>query len=148
MLNSNKIAFCAGVFDSVPENLPHAGHKFLLSEMRKLVGREGKVLIGLNSDQYVRDYKNREPLSGWAKRADALYDTDLVNEVFGFYCNPIDLITRFKPTHIFCGGDYQEAAVIGYEECKKWGGSVVIIPRIPNISTSNIIKELNNHDPK
>lgn len=142
MLNNNKIAFCAGCFDSTLDNLPHSGHRFLLSEMRKLVGPEGKVLIGLNSDKYIRDYKNREPLSNWTKRADALYDTGLVDEVFGFYCNPIDLIMRFKPDFIVCGGDYKEESVIGYEECKKWNGKVVIIERLPGISTSNIVSEL------
>ena len=141
MLNNNKIAFVAGCFDSTPDNLPHRGHKFLLTEMRKLVGEEGLIIIGLNQDKYIIDYKKRQPLSNWAERKRALLLTGEVNHVEGFYCNPIDLIMFFKPDYLITGSDYQESQIIGAQEIKQWGGKVVIIERLPNISTSQIISD-------
>lgn len=135
------ISFCAGTFDGLDGC--HIGHKFLLSKMRALVGPKGRVMVGLNFDEYIRDYKKREPLSSWKRRERALYGTGSVDEVFGFYCNPIDLIMRFKPMHLFVGSDYSEEKIIGATEVKSWGGSVVIIPRVPNVSTSEIISKLN-----
>jgi bifunctional ADP-heptose synthase (sugar kinase/adenylyltransferase) len=107
--------------------------------MRKLVGEEGKVIIGLNRDEYIRDFKKRQPLSNWAERKRALLLTREVNHVEGFYCNPIDLIMFFKPDYIFVGSDRTEKEVIGHEECKQWGGKVVIIERLLGISTTAII---------
>lgn len=133
------IAFCAGVFDSTPDNLPHSGHKFLLTKMRELVGPNGQVIVGLNFDQYIIDYKKRQPLSNWAERKRAIFLAPVVDEVYGFYCNPIDLIMWLKPDFLCVGSDYQESQIIGAQEIKQWGGSVVIIPRIPNVSTSEII---------
>jgi D-beta-D-heptose 7-phosphate kinase/D-beta-D-heptose 1-phosphate adenosyltransferase len=142
-MNKIQTAFCAGVFDSTPDNLPHSGHLFLLNEMRKLVGPTGQVIIGLNSDGYIIDYKKRQPLSSWLKRRRALYESRLVNEVHGFYCNPIDLIMMVKPDFLITGSDYNESQIIGAQEIKQWGGRTVIIERLPGISTSQIIQNLN-----
>jgi D-beta-D-heptose 7-phosphate kinase/D-beta-D-heptose 1-phosphate adenosyltransferase len=143
-MKKRKIAFVAGCFDSTPDNLPHEGHKFLLGEMRKLVGKEGYVVVGLNEDEYILDYKKRQPLSNWDQRFVAIANTRLVNDIQKFYCNPIDLIMYYKPDYIVCGSDYQPANIIGFEESKQWGGQVVIIPRLPNISTSAIVKNIEN----
>jgi len=113
--------------------------------MRELVGEEGKVIIGLNRDEYIIDYKKRQPLSNWAERKRALLLTREVNHVDGFYCNPIDLIMFFKPDFIFVGDDRTEKEVIGHDICDSWGGKVIIVKRLPGISTTEIIQKQKNN---
>ncbi len=139
MRSENKIAFIAGCMDGC-----HAGHLFILQKMRELVGERGSVLVALNRDTYIVKVKKRPPLFSLEQRKEAVLNTYLVDGVFDFYANPIDLILQYEPDYIFCGDDYKPEAVIGFNEIKRWGGEVVIIPRVPNISTSQIYQNIQN----
>ena len=61
-----------------------------------------------------------------------------VNHVHSFYRNPIYLIKKIRPKVIFVGDDYEIEDIVGYEECKLWGGKVQIIKRIPGFSSTKI----------
>jgi D-beta-D-heptose 7-phosphate kinase/D-beta-D-heptose 1-phosphate adenosyltransferase len=101
----DKIAFCAGCFDSVPDNLPHPGHLYLLKTAKELCNY---LVIGVNSDQYIRNKKNREPLTTQSKRIEALYNTGLVNECIPFESDPLPIILFLKPDLLIVGSDYSE----------------------------------------
>ena len=132
-----KTGFIAGCFDG-PDGF-HDGHLHLLNEARKYCS---KLRVAINSDNYIRDQKNREPLCSVFMRASKLQLSGLVSSVHIFYSNPIDFILEFKPDYIFVGSDYKIEDVVGYEESKKWGGEVILIDRLPNISTTEIINKL------
>jgi D-beta-D-heptose 7-phosphate kinase/D-beta-D-heptose 1-phosphate adenosyltransferase len=136
-MSQTKRAFIAGCMDG-PNGL-HSGHLHLLKEARKLIGEYGQLLVALNNDMYITRVKGRAPLATLEERKLAVIGTYLVDGVFDFYANPIDLILQYEPTYIITGDDYKPEQVIGHDVCHKWGGSVVIIPRIPNVSTSEII---------
>jgi len=51
-------------------------------------------------------------------------------------------MTEIKPDVLVKGGDYRVKDVVGYKEIKSWGGEVKIIPLVPGISTTKIIKKL------
>jgi len=132
-MDKPKIGFIAGCFDRF-----HEGHEFIISEAKKYCDR---LYVGLNIDKYIIEKKGRKPYS-WDKRARELEKRGAW-AVLPFYSNPIDIILNHKPDYIFVGDDYTETQVIGAKECVEWGGRVIIIPRIPNISTTNIIKQSN-----
>lgn len=57
---------------------------------------------------------------------------------------PIELIKKIKPDFLVKGGDYKAENVIGYNEVKSYGGKTVIIPLVPNFSTTALLKKINS----
>jgi len=120
--------FTCGCFDDL-----HEGHLYLLREARKL----GDLLIvGLNSDDYIRRVKKREPIERAGLRAGRLMDTGLVDTVAWFDDSPLNLILSTWPDVIVTGDDYTEDQVVGGQEAKAWGGRVVRVPRLLGYSTT------------
>ena len=136
-----KIGFIAGCFDG--PNGFHDGHKYLLEEANKYCS---EIMVAINEDEYIINTKGRSPLTNIALRKLRLSVSGLVDEVFIFYANPIDLILKYKPDYIFVGSDYKMRDVVGYEESKEWGGEVILIDRLPNISTTEIIAKTKEYE--
>jgi len=128
--------FTAGAFDGGL----HAGHRYLLSKARKL---GDKLIVAVNHDAYLARKGPGRPLMSVSQRAKTIFATGLVSDIYVIEDNPLDLIKELKPDVIVAGGDYDEKTCIGAKECGGWGGKIVIIPRIPGISTTNIIKQQN-----
>lgn len=140
-MNKSIIGFISGVFDG-PEGL-HEGHRYILSQARLQCD---SLVVSVNCDDYIRKTKGREPCMNAEKRAEAILDlkdengNDIVDAVFiRDEDSPLNSILKLKPDIIFAGGDYHAEDVIGYNEIKLWGGKVVIIERLPNISTTEIL---------
>ncbi len=123
------IVFTCGCFDNL-----HPGHRHLLREARKL---GDYLIVAVNSDDYIRRAKRREPIDSADERQRAVFDTGLVDLVVGFdEDTPLSLILHYTPTVIVTGDDYTEERVVGWQEAKAWGGVVVRVPRLPGYSTS------------
>ena len=54
---------------------------------------------------------------------------------------PIKMIQKILPNILFKGSDYKQKEVVGYDIVKNHGGSVKIINRLSNYSTTKLIKE-------
>lgn len=65
-----------GTFD-----LLHIGHIKLFQKCRQLAG-PGKVIVGLNSDQFIQDYKGKPPVMSYKERMDVILSIKLVDGVF------------------------------------------------------------------
>lgn len=58
----------------------HVGHIKLLQKCRELAGC-GKVTAGLNSDQFIKDYKGKPPIMSYKERMDVILEIKLVDAV-------------------------------------------------------------------
>lgn len=70
------IAYTGGTFD-----LLHVGHLELLEACRDLAGPRGKVVVSLNTDEFVARYKGHRPVQPFARRREVLLglrEVDLV----------------------------------------------------------------------
>jgi D-beta-D-heptose 7-phosphate kinase/D-beta-D-heptose 1-phosphate adenosyltransferase len=131
-----KIAFTNGCFDIL-----HAGHCRYLREAAKT----GDILIlALNSDSSVRSIKGKKrPLVPEAERATVLASLEFVDFVTLFdEPTPLDLIEYLQPDVLVKGGDWTEDKVVGRDAVMAWGGSVVIVPLTPGVSTTNIVEKI------
>lgn len=131
-----KIVFTNGCFDIL-----HAGHTRYLKEARKL----GDVLVlALNSDASVRTIKGeKRPIVPQDERTEVLSSLESVDFIVIFEeSTPLELIEYLKPDILVKGGDWAEKDVVGRDSVKKWGGRVVIIPKIEGASTTNIIEKI------
>ena len=131
-----RIVFTNGCFDIL-----HAGHVHYLEEAKKL-GDE--LVVGLNSDSSVQSLKGKgRPVNNLEQRAKVLSSLQCVDKVVSFSDEtPLKLINAFKPDVLVKGGDYKVKDVVGHKEIKSWGGVVKIIPLVPGLSTTKIIKKL------
>ncbi len=64
---TGSIVYTGGTFD-----LFHAGHVELLKTCRSLAGRDGKVVVALNTDAFVMSYKNIIPAHDYESRKTVL----------------------------------------------------------------------------
>lgn len=76
------VIFTGGSFD-----LFHLGHIQLLAACRKMAGTDGRVIVSLNTDEFVERFKGKRPVMGYAEREAVLracrYVDDVVENVGG-----------------------------------------------------------------
>jgi D-beta-D-heptose 7-phosphate kinase/D-beta-D-heptose 1-phosphate adenosyltransferase len=129
--------FTNGVFDLV-----HPGHVAVLEAAR---GLGAALVVGLNSDSSVRGLGkgSDRPLVPEAARARVIAAIGAVDCVILFaQPTPLELILALQPDIIVKGGDYQAESVVGGAEASAWGGRVVIVPLVPELSTTSLLERL------
>ena len=137
-LQSCKIGFTNGCFDLI-----HQGHIDYLKKAKK---KCDFLVLGLNSDNSVKKLKGRfRPIINQFERSAILSSFEFIDRIVIFEeKTPIKLIRKIKPSFIFKGDDYKMNEVVGNNEIKKWGGSVILIECIKNKSSSKIIERIKN----
>lgn len=125
-----------GAFDIL-----HIGHIRLLEEA-KMLG--DTLIVCLNSDDSIKKYKAKDrpkmPQNERALIIDSLRCVDYViifNEP-----DPNKILDKIKPNiHVKSVSGYKG---IEKETVEKNGGGIILIPDIPNHSTTNIINKIKN----
>ena len=134
--SGKKVVFTNGCFD-----IMHAGHVRYLAA----AGSEGDLLVvGLNSDASVRSIKgNKRPIVNQDQRAEVLASLECVDCVVLFDApDPLTLIQALRPDVLVKGADWAEEKIIGGDFVKSLGGSVIRIPLVPEISTTQIVERI------
>jgi cytidyltransferase-like protein len=97
------IVYSGGSFDT-----PHFGHLHFLWQCRRIAGENGKVVISLNTDDFIERYKGRAPLMSYDERAKFLRWSGNVNEMVpnegGEDSKPT--ILKVSPDFIVVGSDW------------------------------------------
>lgn len=120
-----------GTFD-----LLHPGHINLLKRAKEL---GDYLIVGLSSDDFAL-YKGKKTVLNFECRKIILESLKYVDEVFyvdSFYNEIIETIER-KPDIFVIGDDYKGK----FDRLKDFGIDVIYFERTPNISSSQIRKEL------
>lgn len=118
----------------------HNGHLHVLNEARQL----GDVLIvGLNSDASVKSYKGPDrPIVPERRRAEMLLALRMVDYVHIFEeSNPIAFLKELDPDVHVNSSEYGEECIES-ATVKRGGGTIHIVGRIPGLSTSGLIDNL------
>jgi D-beta-D-heptose 7-phosphate kinase/D-beta-D-heptose 1-phosphate adenosyltransferase len=129
-LFGKRIVFTNGCFDIL-----HAGHIHSLTQAASF----GDILVvGLNSDASTRRLKgDSRPVQNEQDRALVLASLVMVDAVVLFEEDtPLQLIQELLPDVLVKGGDYTIDTIVGAKEVLAHGGSVEIIPLIPDVSTT------------
>lgn len=137
------VIYTGGSFD-----LLHSGHINLLRECWREAdggGGEARVVVGLNTDAFIEQYKGEPPVMSYDERRAVLLACKYVDEVVenmggGDSTQAIKLV---KPHKIVVGSDWRDKdyyAQMGFspdwlpkQECR-----LVYVPYTPNISTTDI----------
>jgi D-beta-D-heptose 7-phosphate kinase/D-beta-D-heptose 1-phosphate adenosyltransferase len=132
----NSVVFTNGCFDIL-----HAGHIRLLHA----AASEGtRLVVGLNSDNSVKRIKGmHRPILPQQDRAALLAALGCVDMVVIFEEDtPLCLIETLRPDVLVKGADYAREAVVGHKLVEGWGGKVVLVPLVENLSTTEIVERV------
>ena len=130
-----KIGITNGCFDIL-----HSGHLHLFRAAKKQCD---KLVVLINSDKSVKDLKgDRRPRIKLEKRIELMKLITSIDDIISFdEKTPIKMIQKILPNILFKGSDYKQKEVIGYDIIKKNGGTVKIINKLSNFSTTKLIEE-------
>jgi D-beta-D-heptose 7-phosphate kinase/D-beta-D-heptose 1-phosphate adenosyltransferase len=130
--NSNTV-WLNGTFDVL-----HMGHIELFRQAKKLAGPSGRVIVGTDSDQRVRELKGpTRPINNLIDRVDFLRAIKYIDGVVTFSsADELEArIKQFSPDILLIGDDYVDKPIVGSQFAKK----VVFFPRYGGLSSSGII---------
>ena len=68
--------YTGGTFD-----LFHSGHVNFLKRCQQIAGVDGRVVVALNTDEFIYDYKKKKPVLSFDQRKDVLESCRYVSEV-------------------------------------------------------------------
>ncbi|MCF7851854.1 MAG: adenylyltransferase/cytidyltransferase family protein [Simkaniaceae bacterium] len=133
--NGHRIVTLNGSFD-----LLHAGHLFILYEAK----RQGDLLcVALNSDASIQAYKSPDrPIISLKERMQMMAALEVVDLVTWFdELDPREILKKIRPDVHVNGAEYTENCIEA--ECvREIGARLHLAPRIPALSTSDIIKKI------
>ncbi len=134
-----KIGYTQGTFD-----LFHIGHLNILKKSKELCDY---LIVGVNSDDLVRDYKNKNAIISEKDRLEIIKSIKYVDDAF--VVNTLDkkeILKNHEFNVILIGDDWKRSK--RWQETKKEFHKlhidVIFLPYTQGISSSIIRKELNN----
>jgi rfaE bifunctional protein nucleotidyltransferase chain/domain len=138
---SQRVVFTNGCFDIL-----HRGHVVYLHAAR---ARGDLLIVGVNTDASVRRLKGpSRPVNTEEDRSIVLAALAAVDVVTLFVEDtPHALISHLLPDVLVKGGDYRLEQIVGASEVVAAGGEVVIVPLVPDRSTTGILQRMRFEDP-
>jgi len=134
---SGRVVFTNGVFD-----LLHVGHLACLEGARALGDH---LVVGVNSDSSARRLGKGagRPVTPGPERARVVAALEAVSCVVVFEeGTPLGLIEALEPDVLVKGADYRREEIVGADLVEARGGEVVILPLIPDTSSTRILERL------
>lgn len=104
------IVLTIGSFDAL-----HVGHLELLVASREMAGPTGRVVVGLNTDEFITSYKGHPPFYPFNQRSEmlsALRDVDLVVPNVGG-ADAAQIIEAIAPDLLTIGSDWEDRDYLG-----------------------------------
>ena len=131
-----KIGFTNGCFDVL-----HYGHVNYLEQSRLHCD---KLIVAINSDKSVKLLKGKDrPLNNEEHRAQILSSLRCCDYIIIFNeKTPLSTIKKIRPDLITKGGDYKNKKIVGENEVKSWGGSILKFNFVKGLSSSKLIGKL------
>lgn len=134
------VIYTGGTFD-----LFHSGHVNLLKRCKELSGDWGSVVVSLNTDEFIQQYKGKSPICSTEERMSVLESCRYVDQVVlnvGGADSKI-AIEIVKPDYIVIGSDWAKKdyySQMGFTQdwLDERGIGLVYVPYTKTISTTNI----------
>ena len=132
-----KIGYTQGVYDMF-----HIGHLNLLRNAKKQCEY---LIVGINSDELVKIYKNKTPIINENDRAEIVRNIKFVDECL--IVNTLDKIEMNKIINfdvIFIGSDWKGNTRWNNteENLKKYGIDLIYLPHTDGISSTELRKKI------
>ena len=132
------IGYAAGTFDMF-----HIGHLNLLKAAKGLCDY---LIVGISTDELVKQYKHHEPIIPFQERAEIVYSCKYVNAVIPQYEieNKIEMCKKLNATILFVGDDHYNSNIWNTMETKAKQENIKIIylPYTNSISSTKLREKI------
>ena len=120
-------------------DLLHSGHLLMMKNAKEIAGKDGKLIVGILTDEAVMEKKSK-PILTFAERmkiADAIKYVDIVVSQATY--DPIPNIKRLCPNILMESTSHDEKDIKEVRKImKSLGGKVIVLPYYPLQSSTNI----------
>jgi len=129
-------------------DLIHKGHLLMMKNSKGIAGKDGKLIVGILTDEAVMEKKPKRPILSFDERIDTAraikyVDAAVPQETY----SPIPNIKKIKPDILMESCSHSEKEM---EETRRvmesFGGRVVVMPYYPSQSSTNIKKKIKEQD--
>ena len=118
----------------------HRGHLELFKFCKQIAGRDGELIVGIDTDEKVKlDKGKNRPINSLSDRMEMLNSLIYIDKVIPFRSTTEleRLVKWIHPSVMVIGSDWKNKEVIG----KKWTDRLMFFDRVGNYSTTNILKK-------
>jgi len=128
-------------------DLVHKGHLKMMENAKAIAGKDGKLIVGILTDEAVME-KKIKPIISFDERfdlANAIKYVDLVvaQETY----SPLPNVKKIKPDILMESTSHTDEAIEEANEVmESIGGEVIVIPYYPSQSSTNIKNKINGRD--
>lgn len=125
-------------------DLIHKGHLLMMKNSKAMAGKDGKLIVGILTDEAVLEKKPKAPILSFDERIDIarsikFVDAAVPQETY----SPIPNVERIKPDILMESTSHSEEDL---KETRKvvesYGGRVVVMPYYPLQCSTNIKKKI------
>ena len=140
--NLHPIVFTNGCFD-----LFHAGHAFLLNEIKSSCDPKARLVVAINSDNSVKQNKGESrPIISESYRAYMVACNENADDVFIFDDKDVsNIIRQLKPDFWFKGGDYTIESLNDLEKQAAKDTIIKTVSFLSGFSSTSIIDKIKNN---
>jgi glycerol-3-phosphate cytidylyltransferase len=132
-----KLGYTQGVYDMF-----HIGHLHIINSAAAMCE---KLIVGVNSDDLVEQYKNKKTVISQIDRAEIIRNLKSVDEcVIVDTLDKVALYQKLKFDAVFIGDDWKgnERWLQTEKDLAPFGVDVVYLPHTPNISSTMLRVEV------
>jgi cytidyltransferase-like protein len=126
-------------------DIVHKGHLEMMKNSKAIAGDDGKLIVGILTDEAVME-KKPKPILSFEHRIDLAsaikyVDIAVAQETY----SPLPNVMRIKPDILMESSSHTEEAIKEAREfMESIGGRVIVIPYYPSQSSTNIKNEVRN----
>jgi cytidyltransferase-like protein len=121
-------------------DLLHTGHILMLKNSKAIAGPEGRLVVGIISDEAVEKQKGSSPLLSFRERlelAQSIRYVDLVVQQKEY--SPLANVNKIKPDILMESESHSDAQLSASRDCmKSIGGQTIIMPYYSGQSSTMI----------
>jgi len=125
-------------------DLIHKGHLLMMKNSKAMAGKDGKLIVGILTDEAVLEKKPKKPILSFDERIDIarsikFVDAAVPQETY----SPIPNVKRIKPDILMESASHSEEDLKETREAvESYGGRVVVMPYYPLQCSTDIKKKI------
>ncbi len=118
----------------------HRGHLMMLKNSKAIAGPEGRLIVGIVSDEAVLEKKGKVPVLDFSERLELANSIQYVDLVVGQKnYTPYENVKNIAPNILMESESHDEVQINkGRELMKELGGRVIVMPYFHNQSSTLI----------